>query len=81
MVKTSSLEAQVTTNSQGGADDDILRGGAGNDQVTGGTGIDTFVLATGEGKDTFTDFVVGTDLIGLTDNLTFGTAQHYSRWQ
>jgi hypothetical protein len=30
-------------------------------------------LATGEGKDTITDFVVGTDLIGLTDNLTFGT--------
>lgn len=57
----------------GGANDDILRGGAGNDQVTGGIGIDTFVLATGEGKDTITDFVVGTDLIGLTNNLTFGT--------
>lgn len=35
----------------------------------GGSGDDTFVLAAGEGDDTIMDFEVGTDFIGLADNL------------
>ncbi|NEZ58344.1 VWA domain-containing protein [Leptolyngbyaceae cyanobacterium CCMR0081] len=58
--------------------DDILRGGLGNDTLSGDDssgeqGSDTFVLATGEGLDTITDFEVGTDFIGLADGLTFGS--------
>ena len=56
--------------------DDTLVGGPGNDTLTGddssgGQGRDIFVLAAGDDTDTITDFEVGTDLIGLTDNLTF----------
>ena len=55
--------------------DDLLRGGLGNDTLTGddfsgGAGSDTFVLATGEGTDTITDFEVGIDFIGLAEGLT-----------
>ncbi|MEM6253561.1 MAG: glycerophosphodiester phosphodiesterase family protein [Cyanobacteria bacterium P01_D01_bin.156] len=60
----------------GDAGDDILRGDLGNDTLTGdnfsgGSGSDTFILATGEGTDTITDFELGTDFIGLADGLTF----------
>lgn len=65
-------------NGQGGNDtltglsgDDIFRGGAGSDVYTGGTGADQFWLVSGalseEGEtDTITDFLVGTDAIGLS---------------
>ena len=58
--------------------DDILRGGLGNDTLTGddfsgGSGTDTFVLAVGEGTDTFIDFEVGIDLVGLAEGLSFGS--------
>ena len=58
--------------------DDLIRGGLGNDTLTGddrsgGQGSDTFVLALGEGTDLITDFVNGTDFIGLADGLTFGS--------
>ena len=36
----------------------------------GGSDSDTFVLAAGAGSDTIVDFEVGTDFIGLADNLT-----------
>jgi Ca2+-binding RTX toxin-like protein len=52
----------------GGLDNDILTG----DDSSGGQGSDTFVLAIGHGTDTITDFEVGTDLIGLVGDLTFG---------
>jgi|GEM_PF-6889927 len=57
--------------------DDILHGGLGNDTLTGddfsgGQGHDTFVLATGEGIDTITDFEIGIDWIELAGSLTFG---------
>ncbi|MEM6350939.1 MAG: glycerophosphodiester phosphodiesterase family protein [Cyanobacteria bacterium P01_D01_bin.14] len=57
--------------------DDLLNGGLGYDTLvgdnnSGGSGADTFVLAAGEGTDTIVDFEIGTDLIGLTDGLTFG---------
>ena len=54
--------------------DDLLDGGLGNDILTGddfsgGQGSDTFVLATGEGTDTITDFEVGVDFLGLKGGL------------
>jgi len=58
--------------------DDILIGGAGSDTLTGGDGTDTFVYSVGDGgatlglADLITDFVEGTDIIGL-DGLAFGT--------
>lgn len=52
--------------------DDFLLGGAGNDIYIGGTGVDIFALTSGEGVDVITDFEAGTDLIGLTDGLSFG---------
>lgn len=50
---------------------DTLIGGTGNDIVTGGNGNDVFVLAAGAGTDTFTDFKIGTDVIGLSGGLSF----------
>ena len=61
----------------GGSGPDILRGGPGADTLTGNGGANRFDLAAGEGgatnadADTFTDFVDGTDLIGLRGGLTF----------
>ena len=49
---------------------DTLDGGEGNDVLTGGQGKDIFVLATGEGVDTITDFS-NRDKIGLSEGLTF----------
>jgi hypothetical protein len=56
----------------GGNGTDTLRGGLGNDILTGGNRQDIFVFADGEGIDTINDFELGTDLIGLTEGLTFG---------
>jgi S-layer protein len=56
----------------GGTGDDIIYGLGGADHLTGGTGADVFgyILATptdsnGVNQDTITDFVAGTDKIGL----------------
>ena len=49
----------------GGIGDDTIIGGAGNDTLTGDAGADVFGLQTGNGVDTITDFVVGTDKISL----------------
>jgi large repetitive protein len=59
----------------GGSGVDRLYGGGGNDTLTGGAGADRFVFsmrgadnsAGHDGDDTITDFVVGTDVIVLTD--------------
>ncbi|MGE5546180.1 MAG: C2 family cysteine protease [Solirubrobacterales bacterium] len=48
----------------GGAEADTLIGGAGNDTLTGGDGADVFRI-TKEGLDLITDFVHGTDRLGL----------------
>jgi Ca2+-binding RTX toxin-like protein len=52
--------------------DDLLWGGKGNDTAKGGRGQDTFAIALKEGTDTFQDFKVGEDLVGLAGRLTFG---------
>jgi Ca2+-binding RTX toxin-like protein len=49
----------------GGAGNDVLSGGAGSDKLTGGAGADLFVLDSQAGSDTITDFVSGTDHLGL----------------
>jgi len=63
---------------RGGQDNDLVSGDLGNDTLygdlgvdtlTGGSGSDLFVLKSGTGSDTITDFVDGTDLIAL-DGLT-----------
>ncbi|MCW1400951.1 hypothetical protein OKA06_00925 [Novosphingobium sp. MW5] len=48
----------------GGSGGDYLSGGAGDDTLTGGTGADLFVFDNG---DTATDFMIGEDLIDLSD--------------
>jgi Ca2+-binding RTX toxin-like protein len=49
----------------GGDGNDILIGGLGNDTVSGGSGLDQFVLRTGGGVDTVTDFVSGSDTLRI----------------
>ncbi|MBD1939041.1 putative Ig domain-containing protein [Microcoleus sp. FACHB-68] len=55
----------------GGSGDDILNGDMGNDSLIGGAGNDRFVLKSGAGSDTITDFTDGEDLLGLSAGLTF----------
>ena len=50
----------------GGAGDDTLEGGTTDDRFTGGAGADTFVFEPDHGRDTITDFEVGTDKIDLS---------------
>ncbi|OLP54490.1 hypothetical protein BJF92_03525 [Rhizobium rhizosphaerae] len=47
-------EAANTLKGMGG--NDLIWGHGGNDILTGGAGIDTFFFATGDGRDTITDF-------------------------
>ncbi|MGE9009801.1 hypothetical protein ACO2JO_14540 [Leptospira interrogans] len=50
----------------GGGNANVLTGGLGADKLTGGGGLDTFVFNNvAEGKDTITDFEIGTDLISI----------------
>jgi predicted extracellular nuclease/2',3'-cyclic-nucleotide 2'-phosphodiesterase (5'-nucleotidase family) len=56
----------------GGAGEDFLRGGLGNDTLTGGADKDIFVIALGEGTDSFLDFEIGTDFIALAADLSLG---------
>ncbi|WP_377476117.1 MAG: putative Ig domain-containing protein [Microcoleus anatoxicus] len=55
----------------GGAGDDLLNGGVGNDSLIGGDGRDRFVLSSGAGVDTITDFQIGQDLLGLSGGVRF----------
>jgi serralysin len=56
---------------QGNDGNDVLLGGLGNDDLLGGAGSDIFVLVSGQGTDTISDFVPGTDVMGLSNGLTF----------
>lgn len=64
----------------GGAGNDLLNGDGGNDTLVGGAGVDiviggggsdVFVLTTQNSEDTFSDFNLNQDFIGLSDGLTF----------
>jgi uncharacterized repeat protein (TIGR01451 family) len=55
----------------GGAGNDLLFGGAGNDTIEGGAGSDIFVLTSGKGTNTFLDFAITEDKLGLTGELNF----------
>jgi Ca2+-binding RTX toxin-like protein len=55
----------------GGNGDDTLFGGLGNDRLIGSGGRDIFVLQSGNGRDTITDFQNGQDFIGLSGGLSF----------
>lgn len=59
----------------GGDGNDILNGGAGSDRLYGNAGIDTFVLASGMGLDSISNFQDGVDIIRLDGGLTFGALQ------
>jgi serralysin len=50
---------------------DSLSGDLGNDILTGGAGNDRFILATGRGTDTITDFAIGQDLLQLPTGISF----------
>lgn len=62
----------------GGAGLDFLNGGKGNDILTGGADQDNFVFVKGNGVDTVTDFVHGSDYI---DILKFSGITDYSSLQ
>ncbi len=61
----------------GASGEDILDGGTGSDFLAGGSGINTFVLRVGDGgnsiagADTISDFLDGTDALGLDGTLTY----------
>lgn len=63
----------------GGRGHDRLHGGKGKDKLFGGLGRDTFVLERGHGTDTILDFREGTDLIDLSDDLSFGVGGNVSQ--
>ena len=64
----------------GESGNDILDGGTGTDTLTGGTGTDTFIIRAGDGSTTLadanvvTDFIDGTDVIGIASDRLFGAA-------
>jgi len=49
----------------GGAGNDTLHGGAGSDSLTGGAGRDVYVISSGVGFDTITDFATGADRVRI----------------
>ncbi|MEG5059221.1 SBBP repeat-containing protein [Microcoleus sp. A2-C5] len=55
----------------GGDGNDFLSGGFGDDTLIGGLGSDRFLLSTNSGIDTIADFEDGTDLLTLTNGITF----------
>jgi Ca2+-binding RTX toxin-like protein len=61
-----------SNNLSGGNGNDTLNGGAGNDTLSGGTGSDRFGFYFALGRDTITDFAVGTDKIVLAINIFAG---------
>jgi len=71
------LGNNLSNNISGGGGDDRINSASGRDILNGGPGNDIFVVARGQGSlnpemiDTFTDFTVGQDRIGLALGLTF----------
>ncbi|AFY80370.1 DUF4347 domain-containing protein [Oscillatoria acuminata] len=62
----------------GGDGDDFLSGDLGNDTLTGGAGRDRFVVQSGSGTDTITDFTPGEDWFVLSEGLTFNLLNFFS---
>ena len=58
----------------GGAGNDLLDGGNGKDILTGGAGNDLFVLRCGEGKDSISDFELGSDSVTVYFSAQLGSA-------
>lgn len=52
---------------KGGGGHDLLIGGRGNDKLSGGAGRDKFVFDEGSGADRIMDFIIGEDIIDLTE--------------
>ncbi|MGF1491578.1 MAG: calcium-binding protein [Microcoleaceae cyanobacterium] len=81
------LGGQQNDNLIGGSGNDVLSGDRGQDTLSGETGRDIFILATASATfnpdqaDVITDFIVGTDQIGLTDGLTAAQLQLVSTFQ
>ncbi|QFS44778.1 choice-of-anchor D domain-containing protein [Nostoc sphaeroides] len=63
----------------GGTGNDWLYGDAGKDVLTGDYGTDTFVLASGDGTDSITDFEIGKDKLALSGGLKFGQLSIYQQ--
>lgn len=58
----------------GGAGNDTIIGGAADDNLTGGAGNDIFTFEnTGNGNDTITDFVHGTDKLDVSNTVAGAT--------
>ena len=55
----------------GSAGDDSLIGGKDQDTLVGGVGFDTFVIESGNGADTITDFELGSDRLSLGTDLRY----------
>ncbi|MDX1978093.1 MAG: Calx-beta domain-containing protein [Pseudanabaenaceae cyanobacterium bins.68] len=72
LINASTSLASLALSLNGDPGNDTLIGGLSNDLLTGGDGGDLFVISRNAGSDTITDFVKGTDLIGLGGGLTFG---------
>ena len=67
ITKTDLTESMFVLDDYAGGDgDDTLEGTSRDDTFTGGAGADTFVFEPGHGRDTITDFTVGTDKIDLS---------------
>ena len=64
---------------KGGGDNDILYGGAGRDRLTGNSGNDIFMLEANSGIDIVTDFVKGTDLLGVIGSTTSASDVSFSQ--
>ncbi len=59
----------------GGGGNDLIIGGVGNDTLTGGPGNDRFVLATGAGHDTISDYEIGSDIIDISSHDIWGISR------
>lgn len=65
-----SLDGGVNNDTlSGGVGNDMLIGGRGNDVLRGDGGADLFVFSRGPGRDSVSDFAVGTDHLRLIDGL------------
>ena len=65
----------------GGDGDDTLEGRTTDDRFTGGAGADTFVFEPDHGRDTITDFEVGTDKIDLSAFVGIASVRDFGCWQ